>query len=69
MNSISRSRAVGQEALIRAPLAANRMRTLAETYPELRAFTPDATLNEIKLRFGLASLEEVRELARRRLAS
>jgi len=55
--------------LARTPLAASRMRTLAETYPELRTFTPDATLYEIKVRFGLGSLEEVRELARRRLAS
>jgi len=53
--------------LARTPLAASRMRTLAETYPELRTFTPDATLYEV--RFGLGSLEEVRELARRRLAS
>ncbi|MGO8905533.1 MAG: hypothetical protein ACLQMH_07920 [Solirubrobacteraceae bacterium] len=43
-----------------------RMRVLAETYPELGVFTPDATLTEIKTRYGLNSFEEVRELGRRR---
>ena len=43
------------------------MRVLAQRYPELAAFTPDATLLEIKARFGVGSLEEVRELGRRRL--
>jgi len=42
------------------------MRVLAETYPELGAFTPDATLTEIKTRYGLNRFEEVRELGRRR---
>ena len=41
----------------------------AATYPELRAFTPDATLYEIKSRFGLNSREDVRELTKRRLAA
>lgn len=45
---------------------ATRMRTLAATYPELGAFTPDATLTEIKTRHGLSTFEQVRELGRRR---
>ncbi len=43
---------------------ATRMRVLAETYPELRTFTPDATLREIKTRYGLNTFEEVREVGR-----
>ena len=42
------------------------MRELAVRYPELASFTPDATLTEIKMRFGLDNLEAVRELGRRR---
>jgi len=45
---------------------ATRMRVLAGAYPELEAFTPDATLVEIKNRYGLNTLEQVRELGRRR---
>ena len=44
----------------------SRMRELAERYPELASFTPDATLYEIKAMHGLNSLEEVLELGRRR---
>lgn len=51
---------------IRATSGTTRMRTLAETYPELGAFTPDATLTEIKIRYGLDSFAEVLELGRRR---
>jgi len=42
------------------------MRVLARVHPELRTFTPDATLTEIKDRYGLSSFEQVRELGRRR---
>jgi hypothetical protein len=42
------------------------MRVLAESYPELATFTPDATLMEIKVRYGLGSFHEVREMGRRR---
>ncbi len=51
---------------IRASSGATMMRILAETYPELRVFTPDATLTEIKTRYGLNSFEEVRDLGRQR---
>ena len=52
----------------RTPTAsgASRMGMLAEAYPELTAFTPDATLREIKTRYGLNSFEQVLELGRRR---
>jgi hypothetical protein len=43
------------------------MRTLTETYPELRVFTPDATLTGVKRRHGLESLEQVRQLAAQKL--
>jgi hypothetical protein len=60
-------RAHNSDAPTRAPTLASRMCTLAETYPELGTFTPDATLAEIKTRYGLGSLEQVRGLGRRRL--
>ena len=44
------------------------MRDLARTYPELATFTPDATLLEIKTRYGLNSLQDVREAGRRKRA-
>jgi len=44
------------------------MSALAVEYPELSSFTPDATLSEIKARYGLGSFEQVRELGRRRQA-
>ncbi len=45
------------------PRPSARMGTLAREHPELSSFTADATLLEIH---GLASLEEVRRLARHR---
>jgi hypothetical protein len=51
---------------MRGTSGASRMAMLAETYPELTAFTPDATLTEIKTRYGLNSFEQVLELGRRR---
>jgi len=42
------------------------MHVLARVHPELRTFTPDATLTEIKSRYGLGSFEDVRALGRRR---
>jgi hypothetical protein len=59
-------RAPESEGRIGAKSGATRIRVLAEAYPELRTFTPDATLTEIKIRYGLNSFEEVRELGRRR---
>jgi hypothetical protein len=60
------NRALNNDGHIRATSGTTRMRILAETYPELGAFTPDATLTEIKTRYGLDSFEQVRELGRRR---
>jgi hypothetical protein len=59
-------RAAETDSPVRAQSGATMMRTLAQTYPELGAFTPDATLTEIKTRYGLNSFEDVRELGRRR---
>jgi hypothetical protein len=47
---------------------ATKMGTLAKTYPEMRVFDPDATLSGIRRRYGVESIAEVSELARRRLA-
>ncbi len=49
------------------PSRTARMRDLVESYPELRTFTPDATLAEIKIRYGVNTFEQVRELGRQRL--
>ena len=42
--------------------------SLAEDFPELRAFTADATLDEIKVLYGLSSFEQVLALGRERVA-
>jgi hypothetical protein len=60
-------RAYEREGRPPAHNGANRMWALAESYPELRVFTPDATLTEIKTRHGLDTLDQVRELGQRRL--
>jgi hypothetical protein len=51
---------------VRPNMGATLMSALAAEYPELASFTPDATLSEIKTRYGLANLDQVRELGRRR---
>jgi len=38
---------------------------LAEKYPELKVFDPNATLTGIRNRYGVESIDEVRDLARR----
>ena len=48
------------------PFPSERIGTLVREYPELASFTADATLLEIKVRYGLSSFREVRELGRRR---
>lgn len=50
---------------VRLTSGTTRMRVLAETYPELGAFTPDATLTEIKIRYGLNTFDQVCEFGRR----
>lgn len=51
------------------PPASTRMAALAESFPELASFTADATLLEIKTRYGLDTLEDVRELGTLRQAA
>lgn len=53
---------------IRAKSGATKMGNLAETYSELRVFSPDATLSGIRQRYGVESIQEVRDLARSKLA-
>jgi hypothetical protein len=48
----------------RAKNGAAKMGNLAKTYPELKAFTPSATLTGVKDRYGLDSLKQVRELGK-----
>ena len=54
------------DSRVQGKSGASRMGVLAESYPELAAFTPDATLREIKTRYGLNTFEQVLELGRRR---
>jgi hypothetical protein len=61
-------RARDEDGRIRAKSGAAKMGHLAKTYPELDVFTPDATLTGIKTKYGLDSLEEVRQLARQKRA-
>jgi len=55
-----------RDSRARANSGARKMSALAAEYPELSSFTADATLSEIKTRYGLGSFEQVRELGRRR---
>jgi hypothetical protein len=61
----SEHRVHGIDRATRANGGTTRMRVLAESYPELAAFTPDATLTEIKIRYGLNTFDEVLEFGRR----
>jgi hypothetical protein len=54
---------------IREKSGAARMGNLAEKYPEMRVFDPNATLSGIRSRYGVESIDEVRKLARKKLAS
>jgi hypothetical protein len=60
-------RAPRSDERVAADRETTRMGKLAERYPELGAFTPDATLTEIKSKYRLESLDEVRKLGQRRL--
>jgi hypothetical protein len=54
---------------IREKSGAARMGNLAEKYPEMRVFDPNATLSGIRSRYGVESIDEVRELVRKKLAN
>lgn len=60
-------RAIDQNKRIREKSGATKMRTLAKTYPELRVFSPDATLTGIRRRHGVTSIAELRQLAAKKL--
>lgn len=60
-------RARDDDGRIREKSGATKMRTLANQYPEMKAFTPDATLSGIRARYGVQSIEEVRALGARKL--
>lgn len=53
---------------IREKSGATKMGTLAKTYPEMSVFDPEATLSGIRRHYGIESIDEVRDLARLRLA-
>ena len=59
---------VGRQRAGAACMGSTMMHVLARAHPELAAFTPDATLTEIKVKYGLSSFEDVLALGRRRLA-
>jgi hypothetical protein len=69
MNNGLDDRARDDDGRIREKSGATKMGTLAKTYPEMRVFDPDATLSGIRSRYGVESIDEVRELARTKLAS
>jgi hypothetical protein len=60
-------RARDDDGRIREKNGATKMRTLAEEYPECRAFTPGATLSGIRTRYGITSIDEVRALGAQKL--
>jgi hypothetical protein len=60
------NRAVNEDRRIREKNGSTKMGNLTKTYPELRAFSPDATLTGIRKRYGVTSIEEVRQLAARK---
>jgi hypothetical protein len=53
---------------IRVKSGAAKMGNLAKKYPELKVFSPNATLSGIRKRYGVESIEEARKLAREKLA-
>ena len=60
-------RARDDNGRIREKSGATKMSTLAKQYPEMQAFTPDATLSGIRKRYGVQSIDEVRALGARKL--
>jgi hypothetical protein len=60
-------RAQDKDGRIREKSGATKMKTLAQEYPECRAFTPDATLGGVRTRYGVTSVDEVRALGSRKL--
>jgi hypothetical protein len=57
-------RARDKDGRIREKSGASKIRNLLPKYPELRVFSPDATLSGIRQRHGVESLDEIRKLAR-----
>jgi hypothetical protein len=60
-------RAVDEGGQIREKSGATKMRNLTKTYPELRVFSPDATLTGIRKRHGVESIADLRRLAAQKL--
>lgn len=60
-------RSQDQDGRIREKSGATKTKTLAKEYPECRAFTPEATLSGIRMRYGVTSIDEVRALGARKL--
>jgi hypothetical protein len=58
------NRAEDKNGRIREKNGATKIANLVGQYPELQAFTQDATLTGVKKRHGLESLDQVRRLAR-----
>jgi len=60
-------RARDQDGQIRKKNGTTRMRTLAEEAPEFKAFSPDATLTNMRRRYKVESVEELRAIGARKL--
>ncbi len=57
------NRAVNKDSQIREKNGSAKMGNLTKTYPELRVFSPDATLTGIRKRYDVTSIAELRQLA------
>lgn len=55
-----------EDGRIREKNGATKIRNLVDKYPELEVFSPDATLSGIRTRYGVQSIDEVRQVARQK---
>ena len=62
-------RARDKDGRIREKSGATKISTLLPKYPELKEFSPDATLSGIRQRHGVESVDEIRKLARAKQAN
>jgi hypothetical protein len=53
-----------KDGRIRAKSGAAKIKNLVDDYPELKVFSPEATLSGLRQRHGVESLDELRKLAR-----
>lgn len=59
-------RTVTERGRIRAKNGSAKAKNLAETYPEFRAFSPNATLTGLRDRYGTDSIADLRRVGARK---